>query len=112
MVTDTLRSKIYACTTQEQDAMEGEQLICDTSDETITVYQLTVNRLAGRLAIQGRLEAVRQLNDAMFDIRGVMREQVRALRDEDVSWRRIGDALGVTPQAVQQLYGRRETPIE
>jgi hypothetical protein len=51
---------------------------------------------------QARTQASRELRNYM---RGITRD-VAKCRDAGCTWEQIGDALGVTKQAAQQLYGR------
>lgn len=51
------------------------------------------------------VDALRSAGRCAEALEESLRDQVRTLRSREISWQRIGDALGVSRQAAQQRFG-------
>lgn len=66
-----------------------------------------VGQALGAVALRENIEALMQLARDVEGAEAALLAQVERSREAGVSWRQIGQARGITPQAAQQWYQRR-----
>lgn len=98
------RSRVNAALTPERAGRRARVV----ENDAFTAFGTRVIRAAGRRVATGDVEALPALAALAAQVDTALGDAVTGLRDTGYSWAEIASRLGVTRQAAQQRWNRRD----